>query len=484
MFIILMAHTPGNAWTLWIPARFGFSDATEIFVFCSGFASARAFGPVFLQAGWWLGTARILQRVWQVYWAQIGMVLVTVGFLLAVDRYGLGTQGVRYVALLPLEPLFERTDAALLGLLTLTWVPNFFDILPMYIVILALVPGVMLIAGRFGPGAVAVVVITAWAVAQTGALDLPSRPWAPEIPWFFNPFGWQLVFFTGFAFGMGWLKAPPVRAALVRLAALYVLLVVPFAWHQIHDGGWLPADWALREWIAGVRASIEPLWWKTEVGALRYLHFLALAYLAWVAVGPGGVRLTTGVRAPRAAGPALLAVCALVALLTLPYAWIEEIAALSPRLDAAVLRLLEAGAAGGGVSLVAPPVLVGPLQVLHLVALTVLGWAALGEARRRALCTAGVARVVPVVRKVGTQSLAVFMVSILLAQVNGWLLDLMGRDMLTWMAVNLWGCAVLVFTAYLVSWFKSQPWRRPGAGRAEAPSGAGAGAVGRVHFVD
>jgi len=36
MFIILVAHIPGNAWTGWIPARFGFSDATEIFVFCSG----------------------------------------------------------------------------------------------------------------------------------------------------------------------------------------------------------------------------------------------------------------------------------------------------------------------------------------------------------------------------------------------------------------------------------------------------------------
>ncbi|MDZ4093637.1 MAG: OpgC domain-containing protein, partial [Paracoccaceae bacterium] len=40
MFIILIAHTPGNFLTLWIPARFGFSDATEIFVFCSGMASA------------------------------------------------------------------------------------------------------------------------------------------------------------------------------------------------------------------------------------------------------------------------------------------------------------------------------------------------------------------------------------------------------------------------------------------------------------
>ena len=44
MFIILIAHTPNNFFTSWIPARFGFSDATEIFVFCSGMASAIAFG--------------------------------------------------------------------------------------------------------------------------------------------------------------------------------------------------------------------------------------------------------------------------------------------------------------------------------------------------------------------------------------------------------------------------------------------------------
>jgi len=52
MFIIFIAHVPGNSWTLWIPARFGFSDATEIFVFCSGMASAIAFGRVFNEHSW------------------------------------------------------------------------------------------------------------------------------------------------------------------------------------------------------------------------------------------------------------------------------------------------------------------------------------------------------------------------------------------------------------------------------------------------
>ena len=42
MLIILSAHIPDNQWILWIPARFGFSDATEMFVFLSGMASASA----------------------------------------------------------------------------------------------------------------------------------------------------------------------------------------------------------------------------------------------------------------------------------------------------------------------------------------------------------------------------------------------------------------------------------------------------------
>jgi len=77
MFIIFMAHMPGNWFTLYIPARFGFSDATEIFVFCSGMASAIAFGKIFENTGWLMGLMRIAHRMWQVYWAHIGLFFVT-----------------------------------------------------------------------------------------------------------------------------------------------------------------------------------------------------------------------------------------------------------------------------------------------------------------------------------------------------------------------------------------------------------------------
>jgi hypothetical protein len=278
MFIILIAHIPGNWLTLWIPARFGFSDATEIFVFCSGMASALAFGKVFRDRGWAMGTARVAFRCWQVYWAHICLFLAVATTMAALNASGQLERD--YVGQLNLHPFFDDTASTLVGLMMLTYVPNYFDILPMYLVILVMLPAVMALA-RLNRAAAFVAVVGVWAVAQTGALALPAEPWSDR-PWYFNPFGWQLVFFTGFALMSGWLPAPPVDRRLVMLAAAIVLVIVPLA----HGPTYREVDL-----LGQVREGLAPLIGKSEFGILRYVHFLALAYLAWVAVGPSGRRL-------------------------------------------------------------------------------------------------------------------------------------------------------------------------------------------------
>jgi len=279
MFIILFAHVPGNWVTLWIPARFGFSDATEIFVFCSGMASAIAFGAVFRNHGWGLGAARVGFRVWQVYWAHICLFLAVAATMAALNASGAFERD--YVGQLNLYPFFNGTEANLIGLLTLTYLPNYFDILPMYLVILAMLPAVMALA-RLHVAVAAVAVIAVWVLAQMDLAALPAEPWSDR-EWFFNPFGWQLVFFTGFALMSGWLPAPPVNRLLVLVAAVIVLAIVPLAWFRILREVALFSEW---------RAALGPLIAKTDFGLLRYVHFLALAYLAWVAVGPRGARLS------------------------------------------------------------------------------------------------------------------------------------------------------------------------------------------------
>jgi hypothetical protein len=283
MFIIFVAHVPWNSWTDWIPARFGFSDAADMFVFCSGMASAIAFGAVFEVHGWPMGAARIAHRVWQVYWAHIGSFLAVMALMIAADQ-ALGMD--HYVREeLNLASFFEHPRTHLLGLVTLTYVPNYFDILPMYLAILAMVPAVMALA-RVSKGLAAMCVVATWTAAQFG-LNFTADPMTGR-PWFFDPFGWQLVFFTGFAFAKGWLPPPPRDLWLVAVAVLAVVLAAPFSCQ--HDFA-CHAGFGAFPVLGEVHDALGPWIDKVTLGPLRYLHFMATAYLAFVAVGVGGSRL-------------------------------------------------------------------------------------------------------------------------------------------------------------------------------------------------
>ncbi|SEK81693.1 hypothetical protein SAMN05443999_102326 [Roseovarius azorensis] len=370
MFIILVAHTPRNFFTSWIPARWGFSDATEIFVFCSGMASAIAFGRSFDRAGWALGTGRVGYRVWQVYWAHIGMFFAIATMLAAFDIYGNFDKA--YIGTLNLSKFFADPGPQLVGLFTLTYVPNYFDILPMYMVILVMMP-MMVALSRVNLWAVAGAMGLIWLFAQRAVLEalgleawhlgFPAEPWSDR-KWFFNPFGWQLVFFTGFAFMRGWLPKPPVNKVLIAIAAAIVIANIPLSNIGVREFGF---EWA-RDW----RIANRGLFNKSDFGILRYVHFLALAYLCWTAAGDGGNRL-------RAVGNGFIA-----------HVW-------------------------------------GVLLKMIL--------------------------------KVGQQSLAVFVFSMVFARFSGFVMDQIGRNTWNMTLANLIGFGALIAVAYTVAWFKSHPWR-------------------------
>ena len=294
MFIILMAHTPGNFLTSWIPARWGFSDATEIFVFCSGMASAIAFGRGYDTVGWRLATARVGFRVWQVYWAHVGLFFATLALTVALTDSGLGVRN--YWGQLNLWPVFVESELwenpnILLSFMTLRYVPNYFDILPMYMIVLLLMPIIMALA-KVNKWLVATFILGVWTLAQRSLLEqlglsqfyigFPAEPWSDR-PWFFNPFGWQLIFFTGFAFMRGWLPKPPVNKGLILFAAFLVLANIPLSNIGVREFGF--------DWAKDIRILIKPLIDKSSFGVLRYVHFLALAYLCWVAAGDKGNNL-------------------------------------------------------------------------------------------------------------------------------------------------------------------------------------------------
>ena len=71
LWLIFIDHLPPNLLT-WLTIRnYGFSDATEIFIFISGYTAAFVYGRAMRESGFVVAAARILRRVWQIYVAHV-----------------------------------------------------------------------------------------------------------------------------------------------------------------------------------------------------------------------------------------------------------------------------------------------------------------------------------------------------------------------------------------------------------------------------
>src|ERR1700689_2776215 len=68
---IFLDHIPENI-VNWLTIRnYGFSDATEILIFISGYTAALVSGRAMGERGFVVASARILRRAWQIYVAPI-----------------------------------------------------------------------------------------------------------------------------------------------------------------------------------------------------------------------------------------------------------------------------------------------------------------------------------------------------------------------------------------------------------------------------
>lgn len=278
LLIIFVAHVPGNWLADWIPARFGLSDAAHMFVFISGYAAAIAFGGTFMRQGFLAGTARIAFRCLQLYGAHIGL-FVVVATLCAYFADTLG--GFDYARHLNIASFFAEPANVLVGLFTLGFVPTFFDILPLYMVVLAMVPAAMLLA-RIHPWAPAGLSIALWLAVQVEGFALPAG-YAENALWGFNPFAWQLIFFTGYSLSIGWIRLPRLPGWIVAASAAYLAICFLIS---------VPALYGAYDPLAALRETLLARANKPNLDVLQYLHFLASACVA-LAILEGRIEILT-----------------------------------------------------------------------------------------------------------------------------------------------------------------------------------------------
>lgn len=273
LLFIFLNHIPNNA-VSWLSNRnYGFSDATETFVFISGYSVLLAYGAAMRNQGFVIGTARIWRRVWQIYTAHVFLFIIFIAQIAwLAARYNLDLAEEMNIG-----PLFEEPHILMLQALLLKFRPVNMDVLPMYIALMGAFPPVMWLMQR-RPHMVLAVSFALWLAVQFTHWNLPAYP---DGSWYFNPLAWQFLFVLGAWCAMHRQQAPWRRLPAKAITAAAVLYVIFSAA--------IVLSWLRPEWASRVPDVIERLLYpidKTEMDTWRLLHFLALAWLVVQLVSP------------------------------------------------------------------------------------------------------------------------------------------------------------------------------------------------------
>ena len=137
LWLIFIDHLPNNILTWFTIRNYGFSDATEIFIFISGYTAAFVYGRAMLEAGFVIATARILRRVWQIYVAHVFLFTI---FLAEISYVAARFDNPLYAEEMGIMDFLKQPDVTIIQALLLRFRPVNMDVLPLYIVLMLFLP--------------------------------------------------------------------------------------------------------------------------------------------------------------------------------------------------------------------------------------------------------------------------------------------------------------------------------------------------------
>src|SRR5882757_6670402 len=217
-WFLFLDHVPHNAVSLLTLRNFGFSGATDLFVFVGGYTAAVLYGKMMLERGLIVTATRVFKRLWQLYAAYVVL------FVIYIDLIG-------YVASKFAAPeiISEFNVAGSLGHTIRTLIyglllqakPLNLDVLQLFIVLMAFFP-IVLFGMLRAPNLTLSVSIALYLAARELDWNLSAYP---DGRWYLNPFCWQLLFVLGAWFALSGAKqARAIRALqnlpILRIAAL------------------------------------------------------------------------------------------------------------------------------------------------------------------------------------------------------------------------------------------------------------------------
>jgi hypothetical protein len=265
LWLIFLDHIPSNLVAWGTIRNYGFSDATEIFVFVSGYTAAFVYGKEMRERGFIIAGAHILRRAWQIYVAHVFLFAI---YLAEISYVATSFENPLYAEEMNVLDFLKQPDVTIVQALLLKFKPANMDILPLYIVLLLLFPAalwLLLFRPSLALGASVLLYVLTWHFNW----NLPSYP---EGHWYFNPFAWQLLFVFGAWCALGGAQrlATVLQSRItlgVAIAYLLFAFVISLTWYLPGVGQYVPHR---------LEDLIYPID-KVNLDVLRFAHFLALA---------------------------------------------------------------------------------------------------------------------------------------------------------------------------------------------------------------
>jgi hypothetical protein len=267
LWLIYLDHIPSNM-VSWATIRnYGFSDATEIFVFISGYTAAFVYGREMQNRGFIVSSARILKRTWQIYVAHIFLFVI---YMAEIAYVASSFDNPLYSEEMGILNFLKQPDVTMIQAMLLKFKPANMDVLPLYIILLGAFPPMLWLLLRNATVALAVSV-GLYGVVWWFDLNFPAYP---NGTWVFNPMAWQLLFVFGAWCALGGAErvVPLARSRPVFWLAIVYLafaFVITMTWYFPRLAVYVP------RWFSEWMYPID----KTNLDVLRFAHFLALATL-------------------------------------------------------------------------------------------------------------------------------------------------------------------------------------------------------------
>jgi hypothetical protein len=282
LFFIFVDHIPYNQLSAFTVQALGFFDAAEVFIFISGYTAALVYGRSYMRDGFLVATAQVYRRVWQLYVAHLFLFIV----LSAIVSYVIQRAGSPlYAEELGVGDFLAEPHVALVRALTLEFQPTFLDILPLYIVLLAVFPLVLMALQR-SPWLALLPSLALYAAVY--AFDLRFRGYPNDQPWFFNHLAWQLLFVVGAAAGFAKVAGHSItRKAKWLVWPALAIAVVAFT---------IEMSWVIHRRIDAFPALFLELLWplnKTDLSPVRLINFLAATLVAAWLIRPDAAWLSS-----------------------------------------------------------------------------------------------------------------------------------------------------------------------------------------------